>query len=278
MDIQTPYKSILLADSTATHNFYKKTDASKGTVAIFPGFAQTVNGKNKHLLLNTIFNVLIETQYEIITIETFINDIQSFSPEIQAKCSYEFFQKLFDDCMTNIYGLTSNLHIIAHSTPTIPLTLHFTKRIKNNEKIPITSATFFAPFPTHPGILDTLCRITPDENEKKQIDNLRPLAQRMFELVPTIEPKLLSKIAFSMALICGKKDKIAPIDNTIELVKNAANPHITSIFVSQNHNFGNLSGKFAQTILQKLSIPDRPDARFTNNIYRQIMLQKPNTK
>ena len=262
MSTQIAYKTISLEYNTAVLDFYNQNDNVKGTLVLFPGFGQTVNAQNRHPLLNTIFNIWLKANYQIITVTTFMNNIQPLSPEQVKTYNYQSFQKLIDTCMETIYKSVQNpIHVIAHSTPTIPLTMHFNKQVYQGNKTPVASATFFAPFPTRTDILDAMKRVTPDPDTKNKIENFRPLALNLFEQVSNIDPKMMSKFNFPMTIICGNKDKIAPPNNTSELLTHVANPNIRAIFIRQNHNFSNLT---RQDVLSIISAVFPPISQKTN--------------
>ena len=219
-------------DATAT--FYNCGNGND-TIALFSGFGQTVV---QHNVLKTVFDWAMREQYQIVVVETFINDIKTCATK--TKYEYNDFQELFNMILCAIPGTTDNYpHIIAHSTPTIPITKNFSNRIENKKNVLAKSATFFAPFPTNSNILDSLQRGTRDEDIKKQITNIKTFAEKLFTV--EIDPTLMGKYKFPFGLVAGKKDTTAPAQHTTELVTEAANPNITWRVVNENHNFSRIA-------------------------------------
>lgn len=219
-------------DATAT--FYNRGNGND-TITLFSGFGQTVAD---HKVLKAVFDWAMTEQYQIVVVETFINDIKTCATK--TKYEYNDFQELFNMILCAIPGTTDNYpHIIAHSTPTIPITKNFSNRIENKKTVLAKSATFFAPFPTNSNILDSLKRGTQDNSVKQQIDEIKTFAEKLFAV--EINPTQMGKYKFPFGLVAGKKDTTAPAQHTTELVTEAANPNITWRVVNENHNFSRIA-------------------------------------
>jgi len=218
----------------ATITFYNQNNGNDA-IGLFSGFGQTVA---THNVLKAIFDWAIDERYQIVIVETFINDIKTCAQK--TKYEYNDFQKLIDMILGIIPAMTHNYpHIIAHSTPTIPIAKNFSNSIQTKQAVLAKSATFFAPFPTNSNILDSLQRGTRDEDIKKQITNIKTFAEKLFTV--EIDPTLMGKYKFPFGLVAGKKDTTAPAQHTTELVTEAANPYITQRVVNENHNFSRIA-------------------------------------
>lgn len=239
-----PYQTISLKN-LATIRFYGKTDNPRGTFAIFPGFAQTVinnNPKFQQPLLNTIFTWGLDKEYQMVTVETFVSNLTNMSAKQISQIGYPMFQSLIDECMETVYKNVSEYHIIAHSTPTIPIILNFQNCIESSKPIHANFTTLFAPFPTQANILDSLIWMTKDTpTTQARIKNLSPLANELFAQVSQINPTTLSKLKTPIMFVCGNKDKTAPSDTATNIAKNAATTNIIQTFAKQNHNFSTMS-------------------------------------
>ena len=219
-------------DATAT--FYNRGNGND-TITLFSGFGQTVAD---HKVLKTVFDWAMTEQYQIVVVETFINDIKTCATK--TKYEYNDFQELFNMILGAIPGTTDNYpHIIAHSTPTIPITKNLNNKIENKKPVLAKSATFFAPFPTNSNILDSLKRGTQDNSVKQQIDEIKTFAEKLFAV--EINPTLMGKYKFPFGMVAGTKDATAPVQHTSELVTKAANPYITWRVVNENHNFSRIT-------------------------------------
>ena len=249
MIIQEPYRTIdNIQSGTAQIAFYKNKETPKYTLAVFSGFGQTVE---QHKLLNHIFTWGLENKCRIAVVKTFINDINLCTPELITNYKYSDFQTLIDTCMEKISYATNGekIHIVAHSTPTTPLTLHINNCLKSKQQPPIGSATFFAPYPIHPNILTSMARVAPDQNTRNKIQGMLPLANKLFDAVNLIATNIMARYNFPVCLIIGKKDSVAPVSNVMQLVTDAANPNIQTTIVKENHNFTNLKDKDLGPIL-----------------------------
>lgn len=224
-----------LYKNDATAKFYNCGNGND-TIALFSGFGQTVAN---HKVLNAVFDWAMAEQYQIVVVETFINDIETCAQKTEYE--YNDFQKLIDMILGAIPGTTDNYpHIIAHSTPTIPITKNFSNSIENKKPVLAKSATFFAPFPTNSNILDSLKRGTQDNSVKQQIDNIKTFAEKLFTVeIDTTSMGKYKQLPFG--LVAGTKDATAPADNTTKLVAKAANPNITLRVVNENHNFSRIT-------------------------------------
>lgn len=261
MTIQEPYHIIdNIQSGTAQIAFYKNKESKrppKYTLAIFSGFGQTVQ---EYRLLNHIFTWGLQNKCRIAVVKTFINDLNLCTPKITKNYKYSDFQTLIDTCMEKISYATNGekIHIVAHSTPTTPLTLHINNCIKSKQQPPVGSATFFAPYPIHSTILTSMARVAPDQNTRDKIQGMLPLANELFGAVKLIEPKIMARYNFPVCLIVGKKDSVAPAANVMQLVTDTANPNIQTTVVPENHNFSNLKdkdlGPFLFTILRIMSM------------------------
>lgn len=219
-------------DATAT--FYNCGNGND-TIALFSGFGQTVT---EHKVLKTVFDWAMTEQYQIVVVETFINNIKTCATK--TKYEYNDFQELFNMILGAIPGTTDNYpHIIAHSTPTIPITKNFSNRIENKKPVLAKSATFLAPFPTNSNILDSLKRRTQDNSVKQQIDEIKTFAEKLFAV--EIQPTQMGKYKFPLGLIAGKKDTTAPVEHALKLVADAANSNITLTSANENHNFSQIT-------------------------------------
>lgn|GEM_PF-5098244 len=218
-------------DATAT--FYNCGNGND-TIALFSGFGQTVV---QHNVLKAVFDWAMAEQYQIVVVETFINDIKTCAQK--TKYEYNDFQKLIDIILGIIPTITHNYpHIIAHSTPTIPIAKNFSNSIQTKQAVLAKSATFFAPFPTNSNILDSLQRGTRDEDIKNQITNIKTFAEKLF--AEEIQPTQMGKYKFPFGLVAGKKDTTAPAEHTSKLVTDAANSNIVWTAVNENHNFSKI--------------------------------------
>ena len=236
----TPYQSIDILHGDAQIDIYKQTQKPRHTLALFSGFAETVE---THRLLTDVFAWGLNHKCRIAVVKTFINKLELLEQKNEQNYEYSELQELYDTCMKELLYATQDnkAHIIAHSTPTIPLTIHFNNCIKSGPQPPVGSAILLAPYPTNPDIINTLIKISIKTNHNDmatRLQNIIPFTQKLFDATNLIEPKLMSKYKFPLYLISGKTDKTAPANNTFsKFVIPAANEHISSIIVPGSHNF-----------------------------------------
>ncbi len=235
-----PYQSITISHGDAQIDIYKQTQTPKHTLALFSGFAETIE---THKLLTDIFAWGLNHKCRVAVVKTFINNLELLEEKNTQNYEYSELQELYDTCMKELLYATQDnkTHIIAHSTPTTPLTLHFNDCIKSGHQPPIGSAILLAPYPTNPDIINTLIKLAlrnNDRNMATRLQNIIPFTQKLFNAMHLIEPKLMSKYKFPLYLISGKTDKTAPANNTFtKFVVPAANEYISSIIVPGGHNF-----------------------------------------
>lgn len=222
--------------------------------ALFPGFAQTVINENplfQQQLLNKTLKWGLDQGHQMITIETFVSIPKMISTEKISSYTYNDFQTLIDNCLETVYTNVQDYHILAHSTPTIPIILNFQNSIQAGKPIHSKSTTLFAPLPTSDKILQALVWKTKNE----QLKLLLPLTHNLFGMIPSIEPKILSKIKHPLTFVCGTKDtKIAPSNISTAITEGAANPHIMQTYANQDHMFATTTKKYLLQLLKQIEL------------------------
>ena len=237
-----PYKQVRAqsgtpANSCADIAFYSITEQPYGDIVLLPGFGQS---SRTSYLMTRILNWAVPRAYRVITVDTFLGNIQPLTPEQVQQYTYPELQTLIEESLGEIqsHDLTTP-HIVAHSTTTTVLTDIFNKSVKNNQSLPAQSAVMFAPFPHNLSIFARLAEKTADENQRNFLYSMESFSKELLN-VP-FDPQTMLKWNIPVCFVVGKKDKIASPENAKSHISQlSTNPFIWTKQLQSNHNFANL--------------------------------------
>ena len=257
---QTVYHSGSKINSAATITFHQAvSDKSLGTIILIPGLA---TNNNFDPLMSSVSYWGLTHKYNIVTIDTFINDFLSeIKPEKIKFNTYEEFKTIIYQSLKFVQSYNPNSYHIAvgHCASSNGITGTFNDCVKQSLPIPVQSALLFAPFSKTPSetfensvkrlLSSTLNDVkrTNDPVAKIKVKHLSFLAAMenfiKEEEAVSFEPDLMVQWNIPVTFVTGQLDKISPFDriNKYTEILNQKSSNFKHLYLkNKKHNFATL--------------------------------------
>ena len=224
---ETLYKSGTEKNSKTTISFYQSLNPAIGNLILVPGMA---TNSRIDPLMKMIQYWGLKHRYNIINIDSFLGDFEKdITTENVHNNTYSELKTVLSGSLSFIQPHIVNKHacIIGHCVSTTIITDILNDNVKNEEKLPVNSAIFFAPFPKIlPSKYDAIVsKRAQMETENKNIANLDPISAlklkhmnficAMHEFIETVdtipfEPKIIAQWGIPVSFVVAGRDKISP--------------------------------------------------------------------
>lgn len=251
-------------NSTSSVSFFQTTQRSVlGNLILVPALA---TNSDVDPLMRCIQYWGLTHGYNVINIDTFLGDFnQDVSPEQLRNNNYPEFKNILTHSLRSVYSFTNNRHtcIIGHCVTTSSIIDILNDCVKKQEKMPVQSAMFFAPWPVitplhfksillHRLQIEEEIKQTGivDKNTKTKIQQMKYF-YAMEHFVREIEnikfePEIMSKWGIPASFIVASKDKFSPaqrIEQYINVLKSHKNANNFSYLYLQDkkHSFEQLA-------------------------------------